>query len=137
MIESRKQHDLIMWFGQSWPEYRRLLFMVHNETENFKQRMYRKSMGQIAGVSDLILMLPMFGLMAGIELKAPNSTHKTEHIKRQLEWGQKVIDNGGLYIMSSNIEEVKKYIYNWIKGHFICPNLDHIQNQLKNKTIKF
>ena len=142
MTESRLQHDLIMWFGQQWPEYRELLFMVHNENENFKQLNYRKSMGQIAGVSDLIFIIPDSGKIAGIELKAPGSTHKTEHINRQLAWGEKIIKNGGFYLMTSDLKDAKGFIKSLIEGtteHQIYQlvSLNYVKNQLNNKTIKF
>lgn len=143
MTESRLQHELVMWFGQKYPQYRNYLFMVHNENENFKQLNYRKSMGQIAGVSDLIFINPNNGTVSGIELKAPGSTHKTEHIKRQLAWGKSIIKAGGRYIITSNLEAVKFFITEQIEGRWIkCYEMenicfDFIKNQLKNKTIKF
>ena len=142
MTESRIQHNLIMWFGQTWPEYRELLFMVHNETENFKQLMYRKSMGQIPGVSDLVFMVPGTGKLAGIELKAPDSTHLSEHINRQLAWGEKIIENNGFYLMTSDLKDAKNFIKSLIEKtseHLIYQigSLNYIRSQLNKKTIKF
>lgn len=143
MTEARLQHEIIMLYGQTWPEYRTLLFMVHNETENFKQRNYRKSMGQIPGVSDLILMVADIGVMAGIEVKAPGSTPKVEHVRRQFNWGKKVIENNGFYIMSSNLVQITKFITYLMNNDMKrAKEIQYdafffVNDQLKNKTIKF
>ena len=141
MKEDRLQHNLIMWFGQLWPEYRRLLFEVNNNPKNQAHGIYRKSMGMLKSVSDLILIVPNVGKVAGIELKAPDSIHKKEHIQNQLSWGENLIDNGGEYIMTSNIDLTKKFISILIYGGDVSEIESNcykfVKKQLKNKTIKF
>src|SRR6056297_1637998 len=110
MTEQQLQHSIVMWFSQQYPQYRGLLFEINNDTQAMKQAMKRRAMGMIAGASDLGLINPWNGQFIGIELKAPGSRHKLDHIKQQVEWGQKLIDAGGIYLMSSEIETIKMFI---------------------------
>lgn len=137
--EDRIQHEFIMWFGQTWPEYRQLMFEVNNDTHSAGQANYRKSKGMISGVSDLILILPNNGKVVAIELKAPGSVHKIDHIKNQLDWGNRVVKNGGFYFMTSQILVLQRHIHSLIyhtksglDGYSIIDAID-----LSKKTVKF
>src|SRR6056297_498023 len=110
MTEQQLQHEIVMWFSQQYPQHRGLLFEINNDTQAMKQAMKRRAMGMIAGASDLGLINPNNGQFIGIELKAPGSRHKLKHIKQQVEWGQKLIDAGGMYVMTSQIENVRGFI---------------------------
>lgn len=137
--ENKLQHDIVMWFSHNYPQLRGSLWAVFNEDSKHK-----KALGLFDGASDLMLFVN--GIYAGIELKAPMSYHKPAHIKRQIEWGKHIIDQGGLYLMSSSESVVKSFIEHIATG----TGFDHaemIQNaflfdielSLKNgnKTIKF
>ncbi len=117
MTEQQLQHKLIMWFSQQYPQHRGLLFEINNDTEALKQAMKRRAMGMIAGASDLGFIDPNNGHFIGIELKAPESRHKLQHIKQQIEWGQKIIDAGGMYIMCSDLEDISDLILSIMKGN--------------------
>jgi hypothetical protein len=125
-----------MWFGQTWPQYRKLLFEVNNDTHSAEQANYRKSKGMISGVSDLILCLPNCGKMVGIELKAPESVHKVEHLKNQIDWGRNIVENGGFYIMSSLLIDIQAFIHDLIydinSSRLVRPDIDFTK-----KTYKF
>ena len=58
--EARLQADCFRWCWNSYPETRRLLFHVENERTNSSMidGARRRSMGLVAGVSDLILLIP-------------------------------------------------------------------------------
>ncbi len=143
MQEARIQHDLIMWFGQTYPNYRNLLFMVHNETTSRQQGTKLKAMGLISGVSDLIFINPIGGKSAGIELKAPGSTHNKSHIQKQIIWGESLINAGANYLISSNLLHAKKFIISLLakdneSSDFIQDeSLNFVINQYNKKTIKF
>lgn len=130
MTEKQLQHKIVMWFSQQYPKYRGLLFEVNNDTYNIKHASTRLAMGMISGVSDLIFIVPSTGTVFGIELKAPGSRHTKKHIANQLQWGQKVIENGGYYIMSSDIEFIQSLIALSIGGYGIRVR-DAVSSELK------
>jgi len=139
MLEAKIQHDLIMWFGQIWPNLRPLLFEVNNDTFSAKNASFRKSKGMISGVADLILIK----YKAGIELKAPGTVHSKKHIEKQLNWGHILIENKGYYLITSDLGVAKNFITQLvlceydeaIKIQTTC--LELVKNQFENKTIKF
>jgi hypothetical protein len=145
MTEQQLQHELIMWFSQQWPNAHGLLFEVNNDTYTRNHAMTRRSIGMVPGVSDLILIDPNFGHIVGIELKAPGSRHEKTHIQNQIKWGKKIVSTGGMYIMSSELDTIKKVV-TWImegKDEFVDEMLrcamDEVEKKLetKNKTVTF
>ena len=92
MSEDQLQHEIIMWFSQTYPELRGALFEINNNSNNIRSSMRHRALGRIAGVSDLILH---YKFMYGIELKAPFSRHKRNQIELELEWGRGVVSRGG------------------------------------------
>ena len=142
MTESKLQHEIVMWYSQQYPQLHGSLFEVNNNPKNQAHGSYRKSMGMIKSVSDLILHVN--GRMAGIECKAPGSTHSVKHIKSQIEWGKGVIERGGYYFMSSDEEDIKMFIGDLVNRHFEMAGITQgyiikeIEQQMENgKTIKF
>lgn len=85
--EARIQTECVVWFWNYYPQYRRLLFHVENENSrpdgNAIQGAMRKAMGVVAGVSDLILLVPS-GKFHGlcIEMKDKDGQQR----KEQREW---------------------------------------------------
>lgn len=139
MLEAEIQHDLIMWFGQIWPNLRPLLFEVNNDTFSAKNAKYRKSKGMIAGVSDLVFIK----YKAGIELKAPGSNWPKSHIEKQLNWGHVLIENRGYYLITSDLGIAKNFLTCLVLGKFDeaieiqTDCLELVKKQFENKTIKF
>lgn len=134
MTEKQLQFKIVTWFSQTYPEYYGLLFEVNNDTYNAKHAMARRGMGMISGVSDLIFIMPGSGKVCGIELKAPGSRHDKNHIYNQLRWGDFLRKQGAQYIMSSDIDFVKKCITDIIEGR---PIGEQKENDLNGKTVKF
>lgn len=130
MSEKQLQQQIVVWFSQTFPDMRGHLFAVDNDTHNIKQAMAKRGMGMISGVSDLIYFSPITGILNGIEVKAPNTRHDTAHLLNQIEWGKLVYNSGGAYIMSADIEHIKRFIQN--PSGFIVPNIDFTK-----KTYKF
>ena len=142
--EDRFQHELVMFFGQTWPQYQGRLFEVYNNPKNEAHGAHRKSMGMQKSVSDLVLQVPLIGIFAGIECKAPGSKHSRDlKILPQLNWGLETIKNGGFYIMTSNMELLMQFTTALIKNDTKTAislqsiALKFVTDQLKNKTIKF
>ena len=140
MNEDQMQAYIVKWFSNTYPEFRGLLFEINNDTANVKHAMKRRAMGMISGVSDLLFISPQ-GRVVGIELKAPETRHKTTHIISQLAWGELVGEVGGLYIISASIDEVIMFINEIINFNFDLANkigqtsVDRID--LSKSTVKF
>ena len=140
MKEDQLQHQIVMRFSAEYVDCDPLLFHVPNKPSN-----YLKSIGQKNGVADLILQCPWNGRLCGIELKAPGSYHSKKQIKKEITWGNCCIENGGLYLISSDEELINYWIDLIMKCHF--EEVERIQfAQLENveiamgddlKTIRF
>ena len=140
MNEDQTQAHIIKWFSNTYPEFRGLLFEVNNDTKSIKHAMKRRAMGMISGVSDLLFITPQ-GRVAGIEIKAPETRHKTTHIINQLSWGNLVIETGGLYLISASIDEIMMFVNEIINFNF---ERAHVMSQssisridLSKSTVKF
>lgn len=108
--EDQMQAYVVKWFSETYPDYYGCLFKVNNESRN---PMFQIATGLIRGASDLILFVNK--TMAGIELKMPgkcvgSGKKEREHIATQLAWGETIRKQGGEYIMSDDVEEVKEFI---------------------------
>lgn len=91
--EARLQVECFTWAWNERPITRRLLFHVTNEDSksNMIEGARKKAMGLIAGVSDLILLIPRgrwHGLM--IEMKTEDGYQRPE----QKEW-QRLVESQG------------------------------------------
>lgn len=141
--EDRFQHEYVMFFGQTWPEHNYRLFEVNNNPKSKAHGAHRKAMGMKKNVSDLVLQRPVFGQLVGIECKAPGADWPRLKIRNQLNWGLETIKQGGFYIMTSDMDLLKKFtvaLMNddmrtvlFIQGQAI----EFVENQMKNKTIYF
>ena len=107
--EDRVQHDFFMWFSHTRPECEGMIFEVYNNSETPKGGQYRKAMGRKAGVADACGLTPL-GEFLAIEIKAPGSSHKIKQLNTELRWGRKVIENGGFYLITEDIENMKYFI---------------------------
>lgn len=113
--EGRIQAECFAWFWNEFPQYRRLLFHVPNENDradsNPIQGAMRKSLGVVAGVSDLILLLNRGGHGALlIEMKDEHGAQNTA----QKEWQRLVEAHGYLYRVCRNLEEFKKIVVDYL-----------------------
>lgn len=110
--EGKIQSKCVAWFWNEYPEYRGLLFHIPNEgnRESKTDGAYRKALGLVAGVSDLMLLVacgPFHGLC--IEMK----TEIGRQSDVQKEWQLKVEKQGYKYILVRSFEvfqaEIRKY----------------------------
>lgn len=143
MSEDRAQHELFMWFSQTYPHLEGDMFMVQNTTYSAAHGTKLKAMGLKKNVSDVILVLK--DKCAFIELKAKDSTHKRPHIEGQFNWGKKRKEQGHFFVMTEKIDYLKYFITLLLQGHeevarkvendFHEDILELLQTQ--GKTIKF
>lgn len=103
------EHNLqtlcVRWFRLSYPEFANLLFAVPNGgARSRSQGGILKAEGVMAGVSDLILMLPSQGYHAlCIEMKTESkSSHQSD---KQKTWQKAVEERGYKYVVCRNFLE--------------------------------
>lgn len=130
MTEQQLQSKIVVWFSQTFPDRRGCLFLVNNDSFNVRDKMKKKALGLISGVSDLVYVYN--GIICGIEIKAPGSRHNSDHVRNQIEWGEMIQRSGGFYIISSDQEEIKNFIKH--PYHF---DLEKIKGRLNKSTILF
>jgi hypothetical protein len=100
--EADLQKGCVQWFRLQYREYSNLLFHVPNGGYRNKTEAAKfKKMGVVAGVSDLLLLLPRhgFGCLC-IELKSEKGV-MSEH---QQEWRDLTIEAGNAYSVVNSIE---------------------------------
>lgn len=112
MTESQLQQNCIQWFRLQYPKYSRLLFAVPNgHKRNIVTAVKLKKEGVIAGVSDLILLVPnktYHGLC--IEMKIG----KGKQTESQKEFQSEVEKVGYKYAICRSIDEFINLINNYI-----------------------
>lgn len=114
--EGRIQAECFAWFWNEFPQYRKLMFHVPNENDradsSIIQGAIRKSLGVVAGVSDLILLVPRgtHGALL-IEMKDEKGTQKPA----QKEWQTLVEAQGYRYEICRSLPRFKELIYDYLK----------------------
>lgn len=108
MSEKKSQYEIVSWFSKEYPQLRGCLFEINNNAIGIKHYSTRLAMGMIPGASDLGLFVN--GIFASIEIKLSGTKHQVDHIKNQLRWGETIKEQGGLYIISANKEEIKSFV---------------------------
>lgn len=114
--EAKIQAESFAWVWNEYPQYRGLVFAVTNQNERSgdlgkKAQLIsgamRKNLGLVAGVSDLICLIPRgkyHGLM--LECKTESGTQKPPQI-----WWQGVVEpQGYLYKIFRSVDEFKEII---------------------------
>lgn len=123
--ESYTQQACVAWFNAQYPSLSGLLFAVPNDGSRTMRTIVtrtgyktvcvggqrKKAEGMVAGVSDLILLVPRGGFGAlCVELK----THTGKQSESQKEWQRKAEMAGNKYIICRDVEtfseEIKKYL---------------------------
>lgn len=115
--EGRIQADCFRWFWNEFPQYRKTLFHVPNENDradaNPIQGAMRKSLGVVAGVSDLLFLVargPYHGLC--IEMKDEKGTQKSA----QKEWQAIIEAQGYKYTLCRSLAQFKEIIDDYLAG---------------------
>lgn len=103
--EDRIQQDCYMWFWNTYPELRGLLFSVPNGGyRRKKEGKLLKATGLVSGVSDLIFLYQ--GKAYLIEMKTAVGYMSSN----QKEWMAKVQKQGFLYFVRRDLEGFKELI---------------------------
>ena len=112
--ESRLQQACVKWFRLQYPKYARLLFSVPNgAVMSPVTARIMKAEGIVAGVSDLILLVPSGNWHAlCIEMK----TEVGRQSKEQVEWQKEVEAQGYRY---SVCRSCKDFLVT-VKGYLMC-----------------
>ena len=121
--EHNIQAACVRWFNLQWPQYRGLLFAVPNGGARSKATAGKlKAEGVVAGVADLILLVPRWFttwrreqgcLCAGlcIEMK----TAKGRQSPEQKEWQARVEKMGYEYAVCRSLDEFINTIENYLQ----------------------
>lgn len=110
--EEDLQAACIEWFRYAYPEYRLLLFAVPNGgSRNAKEAVNLKRSGVVAGVADLLLLVPnkYYGSLC-IEMKAGRNGQQ----QTQKDWQKAVESFGNRYVVCRSIgdfmREIREYL---------------------------
>lgn len=110
--EERLQKDCVQWFRYQYVTHWRQLFAVPNGgSRNKKEAANMKAAGVVAGVADLILLIPNAQYSAlCIELKHG----KNKQTEQQRDWQESAERHGNkyavVYTLEDFIELVKQYL---------------------------
>lgn len=111
-LESQMQIGCVNWFRYQFPQYQKLLFSVPNGGRRHpREAQILKAEGVVAGVSDLILLVPAHGHFAlCLEMKVKPNVQS----KLQKEW-QVLVENYGykyevIYSLEQFRETINKYL---------------------------
>ena len=112
--ESRLQQSCVKWFRLQYPQYARLLFSVPNgAVMSPVTARIMKAEGIVAGVSDLILLVPSGNYHAlCIEMK----TETGRQSKEQKEWQEAVEAQGYRYSLCRSFDEFYELMENYKKS---------------------
>jgi len=117
------------WFCENYPQYRDLFFKVHNESVYASNKfelgraMYKgqlnKAEGVVAGIADILLLVPVFGdgrliySFAALEFKADQSARQS---KAQADWENLVVTVGWAdYQIIYDFDQFKIYIRDYLE----------------------
>lgn len=103
--EAAFQQGCRIWFHNSFPLLRGLLFHVRNNSNNAREGEYWKELGVIPGVSDFIFLYG--GFCYCIELKTKTGYQSPE----QIAWQALIEEQGIKYYVIDTIEDFKELIY--------------------------
>lgn len=110
--EHHIQCDCVNWFRWNFPHLSLLLFAVPNGGARSKATAGRlKAEGVVAGVSDLLLLLPSHGYHGlCIEMKTPSGRQSDS----QRRWQSVVVSSGYKYVVCRSLMEFMDTIYDYI-----------------------
>lgn len=102
-LESRLQQGCVTWFRYQYPHLSKLLIAVPNGGfRSKKEAAIMRGEGVVAGVSDLLLMVPKNGYGAlGIEMKIG----PRKQTNSQKQWQERFEAAGNVYVVCRNIDE--------------------------------
>ena len=111
--EHALQTGCVLWFNLQYPEFYGLLFAVPNGGFRSKRTAVKiREEGGVAGVADLILMIPSGTYCAlCIEMKVG----KNKQSERQKDWERKVVSMGYGYRVIRTFEDFKELVEGYLR----------------------
>lgn len=102
--ENRIQQECFMWHWNTYPQYRKLLFHVDNNSADGRQGKLKKQLGVVSGVSDLIFIWN--NEVYFIEMKTETGTQDPEQVifQKQIE------AQGMIYMLCRNLKQFIRII---------------------------
>ncbi|WP_300700938.1 VRR-NUC domain-containing protein [Bacteroides sp.] len=113
-IEHQIQCSCICWFRVVHPDLKHMLFAVPNGGRRDKATGAKlKAEGALAGVSDLILLIPK-GNYASlcIEMKTPEGTQS----ESQIMWQKEIEAAGSKYVICRSLDDFMSEVNSYLKG---------------------
>lgn len=110
--ESNMQISCVKWFRLAYPQYAYMLFSVPNGgTRGATEAKILKAEGVVAGVSDLILLIPRNGKGSlCFEMKTRTGVQRiTQHV-----WQEEAEKHGNQYVVIRSFDEFKKAIEEYL-----------------------
>lgn len=104
MTEHQIQAQIIAYFNQHYPQYRKCLFHVNNKAKDSLEGARFKTLGVVAGVSDLILLAP--NQVYFIELK-DQTGRQSDH---QKAFQQQAESLGHIYVVIRSLSEFQALV---------------------------
>lgn len=137
MNEKQLSSQIVREITNIQPEKRKQLFHIANERNSKEQVFEAKAIGIIAGVSDFLYFERNMPLI-GMEIKVPGSFHKVDHIISQVEWGEVLEQQGGVWRLITTISEAVGLIVhkNFKAGLTTSQMREMIAKNGNKKTIK-
>lgn len=112
--ESRIQQACVKWFRYQYPQYSRLLFSVPNGgARSAVTAAILKGEGVVAGVSDLLLLVPSGG-RHGLCIEMKTRTGRQSDFQK--EWQREVESQGYRYIVCRNVDSFIEDVTDYLDG---------------------
>ena len=136
MSEEKLQSEIVRKFSELFPDKRGQLFHVPNQRAHKLQAFIARAIGIFPGVSDLIYFED--DLKLGLEIKAPDSRHKVQHVEQQVKWGEILESKKGIWRIVRSVDDAISLIEgDYTKGLTISDVREMIRLNGGKKTIKF
>lgn len=131
--ESKLQQSCVRYFRYTYPQYAHLLFAVPNGGyRNAKEASILKSEGVVAGVSDLILLVPKNGIGAlCIEMKESKGVQR----EAQKMWQKETEKVGNKYVIVRSFDEFREAVIDYLCEDD-CLDVQSARNQLDKLLYK-
>lgn len=108
MTEAQLQQKIFQYYHNTFctvgnnPQH--IIFSVPNESSNAKEQVYKKSLGLIAGVSDLIIIRPDEVLFIEVKTETGRQSDKQKSFQSKIE------SLGFKYYLVRNLEQFKQIL---------------------------
>lgn len=112
-LESRLQSSCKTWFDLQHNQYAKLLFAVPNGgARSVVEAKIMKGEGVVAGVSDMILLVPR-GRYASLCIEFKTKTGKQTQLQKELQ--KTAEENGNRYVVVRSIEDFVREINAYLR----------------------